>query len=168
MGFYEDELERSEKAEKSRGKSAILRKWKDLRMKPNSRGARSDFMIDPSLGFETSGLTVAVNQLPPGGYMASHRHGGEAIIYIVEGRGYTRIDDERFDWEDGDLIFISHWCWHQHFNTDPQRTATYIRFAVTESLFDIMNIILDPLLMLEHRAPWDGPDVKSIIWPEPH
>lgn len=167
MGYYEDALKRAEEAGKTSGQATILRKWKDRRMKVNSRGARSDYVVDAAYGFKTTGLSLAVNEISPGGFMASHRHPGEAIIYIVEGRGYTVIDGERFDWEAGDLVFISHLCWHQHFNLDPERTATYVRFAMG-SLLKINTITHDPMPHVEHHDPYDGPDLKSLVWPEPH
>ena len=32
-----------------------------------------------------------------------HRHQGGLVIYVIEGRGYSMVDGERWEWEDGDL-----------------------------------------------------------------
>jgi gentisate 1,2-dioxygenase len=60
-----------------------------------------------------------------------HRHTTEAVLYIVKGKGHTVMHfdgepEERVDWEEGDLIGIPLWAWHQHFNDDDANTARYL------------------------------------------
>src|ERR1700722_9281220 len=66
-------------------------------------------------------LQPHVSELPPLGASVNHRHTTEAVIYIVSGVGHTIIswdgvDQQRIDWEEGDLFSFPVWMWHQHFN----------------------------------------------------
>ncbi len=51
-----------------------------------------------------------------------HRHQGGLAIYVVEGKGWTTVNGERHDWEEGDLILLPilpKGVEHQHFNAVP-------------------------------------------------
>lgn len=82
--------------------------------------------------------------IAPGGHTGKHRHATEAVIYIVEGRGYSTVEWEdgesrRMEWNTGDFLSIPSMAWHQHFNTDPSRRVTY--YAVTiDPLLDAMGL----------------------------
>ncbi len=76
-------------------------------------------------------LQPHLSELPPGAASVKHRHTTEAVLYIVSGRGHTTVgfDDQpedRIDWEEGDLIGIPLWAWHQHFNDSPTDFARYL------------------------------------------
>ena len=72
-----------------------------------------------------------------------HRHLSEEIFYVVEGRGYDlhwdvkfdckdefvwEWEDEpkRFNWQQGDFVYVPPYCAHQHFNADPDHEARII------------------------------------------
>lgn len=74
---------------------------------------------------------MEVSELEPGGWSTRHRHTTEAHLHIVEGNGFTLINDdddpvERVDWSEGTLLSPSRWAWHQHFNLDTGDTARYL------------------------------------------
>ena len=76
-------------------------------------------------------LQPHLSELPPLGKSTNHRHTTEAVLYIIKGNGYTNMgyDDEplqRIDWEEGDLLGIPLWSWHQHFNTSETETVRYL------------------------------------------
>jgi len=76
-------------------------------------------------------LQPHLSELPPLGKSTNHRHTTEAVLYIIKGNGYTNIgyDGEplqRIDWEEGDLLGIPLWSWHQHFNTSETETVRYL------------------------------------------
>jgi len=137
--------------------------YEDLTLLVNPKGTRSTFMLDEFLGSKTSGLTLAMNQIAPGKWQKSHRHGGEAYLYAIEGRGHSVVDGIRYDWENGDLVVVDHWAWHQHFNSDPELTARLVRVH-TSGLYDAMRAVLDPIV-LEEEQPNSEPDVSTVIWP---
>lgn len=164
--FYARELARALDQEQARRKATVITRWNKDRLVVNRKGSRSAFLVDPSLGYRTTGLTAVMYQIAPGSRQASHRHGGEAVLYIVDGKGYSIVDGSRYDWESGDAVLVGKWAWHQHFNSDPDRVATIIRMHMWESLGNLMSIVLAPLEMLEEPETWDGPDPATLRWPD--
>jgi gentisate 1,2-dioxygenase len=163
---YEAELERALAQEEARRGATRITRWKETHLVLNPKGSKSAFLIDPSLGYRTTGITAVMFQIAPGSWQASHRHGGEAVLYIVEGRGYSLIDGERYDWEAGDGVLVGKWSWHQHFNAAPNRIATVLRMHTEESLGNLMRIVLAPLELFNEPETWDGPDPATLRWPE--
>jgi gentisate 1,2-dioxygenase len=105
-----------------------------------------------------------MNQIAPGKWQKKHRHGGEAWLLALEGRGHSVIDEQRIDWELGDLVIVDHWCWHQHFNSDPELTARLVRVHNVAGVIDAIRGVMDPLSLSEEEANSE-PDVTTVIWP---
>ena len=81
-------------------------------------------------------LQPHLSELPPGKASVKHRHTTEAVLYIVRGKGHTVIHfegepEERLDWEEGDLLGIPFWAWHQHFNDSDTEVARYLAIQDT-------------------------------------
>ena len=81
-------------------------------------------------------LQPHLSELPPGHASVNHRHTTEAVLYIVKGKGHTTMgydgdEIQRVDWEEGDLIGIPLWAWHQHFNDSDTETARYLAIQDT-------------------------------------
>jgi gentisate 1,2-dioxygenase len=109
-----------------------------------------------------------MHELGPGLWQAKHRHGGEAYLYCVAGRGHTEVDGVSYEWGAGDLVVVDHWCWHQHFNDDKQKSSRLIRVHNSDSLYDLMRVLLDPLSLLEEEPDLaDAPDLTGFVWPDP-
>ena len=76
-------------------------------------------------------LQPHLSELPAGGFSVKHRHTTEAVLYIVRGTGHTIMHfdgqpEERVDWQEGDLLGIPFWAWHQHFNDSATDVARYL------------------------------------------
>jgi len=76
-------------------------------------------------------LQPHLSELPPGGVSVKHRHTTEAVLYIVRGKGHTVMHydgepEEHVDWQEGDLLGIPLWAWHQHFNDSETEVARYL------------------------------------------
>ena len=88
-------------------------------------------------------LDIYMQFLPPGKASGKHRHLSEEVIYVVEGKGYDLhwdvkfdvhdtmefewdAEPKRYDWEQGDFIYIPPYCIHKHFNADPVNEARII------------------------------------------
>lgn len=60
-------------------------------------------------------VSMSVGELAPGARTSNHRHGYEALMYIIRGKGYSIVEGQRFEWQEGDALYTPPWCWHQHF-----------------------------------------------------
>jgi quercetin dioxygenase-like cupin family protein len=72
--------------------------------------------------FLTQNLQVHFVEIPPGKSNHGHGHQNEAVFYILQGSGHEIHDDQRYDWEQGDLVVVHVDSVHRHFN-DGAETA---------------------------------------------
>ena len=101
------------------------RAWED------TRNGRVLWFLHPQHPALQTGLRMCesyVQELPPGGKSGKHLHVGEEVHFIIEGRGYDVIDDQRWDWETNDVVAIPEHATHQSFNADPAHPARFIAF----------------------------------------
>lgn len=64
-------------------------------------------------------------------HSGSHKHQGGLVIFCLEGKGYTVVNGERHDWEEGDLLLLPckpEGVEHQHFNFEPGKPCKWIAF----------------------------------------
>ncbi len=115
-------------------------------LRESPKGSRSALLVDRSLGYLTTGMSMAMFVIPPGKAQAKHRHPGEAILYIVDGQGYSVIDGRRYEWRTGDAMLVNHWSWHQHFNGSRERPCSVIRMHMWESIIESMQAAMDSTL----------------------
>lgn len=71
-------------------------------------------------------ISMTIGGLLPAGQSNKHRHTYETVVYILEGKGYSIIEDQKIEWEVGDALYIPSWAWHHHFNRDKEKTAKYL------------------------------------------
>ena len=88
-------------------------------------------------------LDIYQQFIPPGKATGKHRHLTEEIFFVIEGSGYdlhwdVRFDckdemefswDEtpkRFEWAQGDFVYIPPYCAHRHFNADANNEARIV------------------------------------------
>ncbi|MDP2731209.1 MAG: cupin domain-containing protein [Dehalococcoidales bacterium] len=125
-------------------KSRIMTRGEDteaLLFKNREQGIRRAVkLIDPEAGFDNKSIDMRVNELPPGSHSQSHRETKEHIMYILKGSGYSLIDGEKFEWQEGDVMYIPRWAWHQYFNTSPDQ---YARYLVATNTPMVVNLGLD-------------------------
>ena len=59
-------------------------------------------------------------------HTSSHLHSHtEAVLYVLEGIGFSEVDYEHYDWEAGDAVHVPpKMTRHEHFNPSDQRTRT--------------------------------------------
>ena len=99
---------------------------RDIQMERSEH--KGDFIVgisDQALGFANQVVRMHLQQLPPGSHTETHRH-DEAIVYVLKGRGYSLMDGVRYDWRQGDCMFIPPYVWHQHWNLDPDNVSQHI------------------------------------------
>ncbi len=71
-------------------------------------------------------ISMTIGGLLPGDRSNRHRHTYETVAYILEGRGYSMIEDIKIEWQAGDAIYIPTWAWHHHVNLDENKPARYL------------------------------------------
>ena len=79
------------------------------------------------------GVDAYIQELLPGGFSGKHVHSNEEVFYVLEGSGHdlhydpiVDIEDKytwtwnetpkRFNWSEGDVVYIPPVVSHQHFN----------------------------------------------------
>jgi len=71
-------------------------------------------------------VSMTIGGLLPGQLTNRHRHTYETILFVIEGNGYTEIEEERIEWQKGDAVYIPSWAWHRHKNLSDEVSAKYI------------------------------------------
>jgi gentisate 1,2-dioxygenase len=122
---YDESLEFSAKEEKLRKSSRKILK-KSERSVEESRHQTYIGLVSQNNGFHIRTLMTFIGEIPPGSKTGMHRHYNEAAIYVLSGRGYSVIDGETVEWEEGDCLCIPMMAWHQHFNKDADRPCQYL------------------------------------------
>ncbi|WP_316820957.1 cupin domain-containing protein [Pedobacter gandavensis] len=74
----------------------------------------------------TRNVSMTIGGLLPGQLTNRHRHTYETVLYVIEGEGYTEIEDEKVEWQAGDAVYIPVWAWHRHQNKSDKQPAKYI------------------------------------------
>lgn len=76
-------------------------------------------------GFEavSVAMTNIFEEVP---HTSSHLHSHtEAVLYVLEGIGFSEVDYEHYDWEAGDAVHVPpKMTRHEHFNPSDKRTRT--------------------------------------------
>ena len=141
--YYVKSLQRS--AEFKRRDQELLKviPAEDMRWEDCPQG-RIKHVLNEEMGGRAYSVDIFIQEIPPGSRSGKHRHMAEEFIYVLEGRGHDlhwdvdpRItkdgyvwevapEPKRFDWEEGDVIFIPVNTIHQHFNDDPDRRVRFI------------------------------------------
>ncbi len=104
---------------------------------------RIKHVAHPKLNPRVKDIEAYMQVIPPDGRTGKHRHMAEEFMFILEGHGYSLHWDveldmgerygwkvsttpQRFDWEEGDWVFVPVNTVHQHFNVDSQQPARFI------------------------------------------
>ena len=97
---------------------------------------RVRYVIDPKTGFLMRVLGTLLAEISPGKRSGAHRHMYEEVNYVISGKGYSLIEDRRYDWSEGDVLCIPVFSWHQHFNTGdrPARFLVHHNRPLMENL----------------------------------
>jgi len=74
-------------------------------------------------------LAAEMGMLRPGETTRAHRHTATVAYHAFRGRGRTIIDDEVFEWSQGDTFIVPLWCAHHHEN--PHGESAYL-FSISD------------------------------------
>ena len=125
---YDTLIEMSDETRrKAQGGDVVMHtKGVELEEVPGRRRRRK-FISEPAiLGSMVQTMAMFVAEIAPGDRTGKHRHFNEAMIYIIAGKGHTIINEQRYDWSEGDVVSVPLYEWHQHFNDDPGKPVRYL------------------------------------------
>jgi len=98
-------------------------RWKDARASleaaKGDQGSPYDGVIFEYTNPYTGGpslptMSSCLQLVRKGEHTKAHRHVSSAVYHVAEGRGYSIIRGERFDWEESDTFVVPAWSWHEH------------------------------------------------------
>ena len=113
--FYEQWLELWDRGAEERRTSRKAIYPEELQWVKTRQDYRAALLVAPETGFKTLGGVTMLAEIPVSWKTGRHNHGEEAI-HILKGKGFTVMNDRRFDWEEGACIRIPFGSIHQHFN----------------------------------------------------
>lgn len=112
-------------------------------------------MMRPDLGFQNKELQISgILSDAPGQHGGKHSH-MEAILYILQGEGYSIVDGERVPWKKGTCFHVQGpQTAHQHFNESTTEPSHMLRAAPGIRMFFFQDIAKEmfPYLWWEPRS----------------
>lgn len=100
-------------------------------------------MIHEKMNTVENCVDIYMQFLPPGQASGKHRHLAEEVFFVAEGEGYDlhwdvdfhvdikftwewQKEPKKFEWKQGDFVYIPPYVEHKHFNADPDKPARII------------------------------------------
>jgi gentisate 1,2-dioxygenase len=130
--LYREQLLRAYEDEKLRRAGRVVARGAELRFGSTPMG-RIAYAVEPRLGFYSKLLTTLVAEVPAAKHSGAHRHFYEETNYILSGEGYSVIEDQKYEWKQGDVLVIPIFSWHQHFNTG-RETARFLVYSTRTAM----------------------------------
>ena len=135
-------------------RQTVIRK-EDVTLEATARGLRTGVYMGWDGDRPTRCLDALVHEVDPGTTTTIHRHSWDAILFMVEGSGWTEVDGVRYDWQSGDACIVENGCVHQHFNADPDRPARILIFKA-KPLFLFFNLLFQKTVEYPPTEPIKG------------
>lgn len=88
-------------------------------------------------GWALQTMGAHMQMLKPGLHTRAHRHTGNVVYNVAQGRGYTIVNGARLDWQEHDIFCVPAWMWHEHVNLDASEEA----FLFSFNDFPVMDAI---------------------------
>ena len=144
--FYKEALERSIAFREEYKKRKGVVKAEEMPWE-NSPDGKIKHVVNEKLNTTECALDIYMQFLDPGSRSGKHRHISEEVFFVLEGQGYDlhwdvdfELDEEytwvwaeepkKFEWKEGDFVYIPPYSTHQHFNSDPWKP---VRLLITTS-----------------------------------
>jgi len=81
------------------------------------KGVKDLKLLYPEIGVPTHSLIMGLVEIEPGNHSPLHKHNCEECFYVLQGRGYTEIEGQRYDIEPGVAVFNPANVPHRTFST---------------------------------------------------
>jgi gentisate 1,2-dioxygenase len=130
-------------------RAAFLEEWRkhrrtgvlpaaELEFKEREPGVRVAYYAGSDEGAAMRTNDAGAHEFDPGAQTTPHRHSWDAILFVVEGSGWSEIGGERIEWKPWDAIHLPAWTWHRH-GSDGTKTARLVSFS-SEPLLTSFNM----------------------------
>jgi quercetin dioxygenase-like cupin family protein len=140
--FYKDSLKRSAEFRKEYKKRKGVVKSETMPWEDSPQG-RIKHVVNEQMDTRECALDIYQQFLDPGARSGKHRHIAEEVFFVLEGKGYDlhwdvkfdcadeyiwdwEKEPKRFEWEEGDFVYIPPYTMHQHYNSDGSKPARFI------------------------------------------
>jgi len=140
--YYKEALQESAEFRRDYKKRKGVVKAEEMPWETTPQG-RIKHVVNEKMNTRETALDMYIQLLPPGGRSGKHRHMAEEVFFVLEGKGYDlhwdfkfdcadeyswdwEKEPKRFEWEEGDEVYIPPYTTHQHFNADPSKPARFI------------------------------------------
>ncbi|MGE5261990.1 MAG: cupin domain-containing protein [Acidobacteriota bacterium] len=140
--FYEQALKESAEFRQGYKKRKGIVKADEMPWEDSPQG-RIKHVVNAKMNTRECALDMYQQFLEPGGCSGKHRHIAEEVFYVLEGKGYDlhwdvkfdcvdeyiwdwETEPKKFEWEEGDFVYIPPYSMHQHFNADAAKPARFI------------------------------------------
>lgn len=101
---------------------------KDVVMHDTARGMRCGVFMGADGDSPTRTMDAFAHEIDPGVTSTIHRHSWDAMMFIVEGCGWTEVDGVRHHWKPWDALHLPAWAWHRHGN-DGTKMARFMSYS---------------------------------------
>ncbi len=140
--YYQEALQESAQLRKTYKKRKGTIKASEMPWENSPQGLLKH-VVNEKMNTRECALDIYQQLLSPDGCSGKHRHLEEEVFFVLEGKGYDlhwdvkfdcaeqyswdwEQDPKRFEWEEGDFVYIPPYTMHQHFNADPGKPARFI------------------------------------------
>ncbi len=114
---------------------------KDRPLERNDNGYMKWYMHPLLNDTVTKALIVFMQEIPPASRTGKQKTQGGMVLYILEGTGYTMLDETRHEWSQGDVLNIPQrdiGVTLHHFNTSSEKVARFL--SVQPNLVDSLGV----------------------------
>ena len=92
-----------------------------------SKGSSARWRLSPDdEPFLTQTVSAHFTRVPAHGSTRGHGHQNEAAFYILHGTGYEIHDGHRYDWREGDLVYVHTDSVHRHYNDGDDDARAFV------------------------------------------
>jgi hypothetical protein len=141
LNFYDELIKLRDQHRKREKQAVFLVKGDELPWEINPQG-KMRWYLHPSIDDTViQTLIVYLQEIPAASSSGKQKCQGGTVIYVVEGKGHTVIDDVSYSWETDDVVQLPirpDGIVFQHFNDDPHRPAQLI--CAEPNLLPIMGV----------------------------
>ncbi|MGP6170027.1 cupin domain-containing protein [Microbacterium sp. A196] len=114
-----------------------------------AEGASIDYVNPLTGGPVIATIGCSLSMVPAGSHGLARRHTPSKVFCVLEGRGHSIINGERFDWEEDDFFVVPSWNWYQHF---AEEGSDVVLFEMTD------RPIYEPFGLLREQSADAAPE----------